>query len=63
MALVRRSWILGVVTVAAAAVAHLWVVRAEEPRLRTRFGAAYEEYLRRVPRWLPRRNAHPGDTL
>lgn len=45
---------LGLVTVAVAAAAHLWVVRVEEPRLRARFGAAYAEYLRRVPRWVPR---------
>ena len=28
------------------------VTRIEEPRLRKRFGAAYIEYCRRVPRWL-----------
>jgi protein-S-isoprenylcysteine O-methyltransferase Ste14 len=28
-------------------------VRVEEPALRRRFGAAYETYLRHVPRWLP----------
>lgn len=26
----------------------------EEPNLKTRFGATYEDYLRRVPRWIPR---------
>ena len=31
---------------------HLFVVGYEEPTLRARFGAAYEEYCRRVPRWL-----------
>ena len=36
--------------------AHWWVTRVEEPRLRKRFGAAYEAYLRSVPRWIPRRN-------
>src|SRR5262244_3751814 len=41
-ALLERSLLLGLVAV-------------EEPRLRTRFGVAYSEYLRRVPRWLPRR--------
>lgn len=32
---------------------HLFVVLDEEPGLRRRFGAAYEEYCERVPRWLP----------
>lgn len=30
------------------------VTRIEEPRLRERFGESYEEYCRRVPRWIPR---------
>lgn len=30
------------------------VVRVEEPELRERFGAAYESYFQRVPRWIPR---------
>ena len=33
---------------------HLRVVRFEEPALRQRFGSVYEEYCRRVPRWIPR---------
>jgi protein-S-isoprenylcysteine O-methyltransferase Ste14 len=33
---------------------HLRVVHSEEPALRRRLGAAYEEYCRRVPRWIPR---------
>jgi protein-S-isoprenylcysteine O-methyltransferase Ste14 len=40
----------GLVTVAS----HLLVLRVEEPELRQRFGADYEDYCRRVPRWLPR---------
>jgi protein-S-isoprenylcysteine O-methyltransferase Ste14 len=32
---------------------HLFVVLEEEPGLRRRFGAAYEDYCARVPRWLP----------
>ena len=32
---------------------HLFVTAYEEPRLRRRFGASYEEYCARVPRWLP----------
>jgi protein-S-isoprenylcysteine O-methyltransferase Ste14 len=34
--------------------AHWWLIRVEEPALRRRFGAAYDAYLRSVPRWLPR---------
>lgn len=30
------------------------VTRIEEPRLRKRFGESYEQYLRTVPRWIPR---------
>src|SRR5262245_59247344 len=29
------------------------VVRVEEPALRRRFGPSYEQYCRRVPRWIP----------
>jgi protein-S-isoprenylcysteine O-methyltransferase Ste14 len=31
-----------------------FVTYYEEPTLKRKFGAAYEEYLRRVPRWIPR---------
>jgi protein-S-isoprenylcysteine O-methyltransferase Ste14 len=34
--------------------AHLFVVRVEEPGLRARFGAAYDDYCAHVPRWIPR---------
>ena len=40
--------------VLAFAAAHWWVTRVEEPRLAERFGAAYQAYLRGVPRWIPR---------
>lgn len=33
--------------------AHLMVVRVEEPELRERFGDDYDLYCRRVPRWFP----------
>ena len=33
---------------------HLFVVLYEEPTLKKKFGATYEEYLRRVPRWIPK---------
>ena len=32
---------------------NLFVIGYEEPALRTRFGAAYEQYRRSVPRWIP----------
>ncbi|MBI3738115.1 MAG: isoprenylcysteine carboxylmethyltransferase family protein [Chloroflexi bacterium] len=34
--------------------AHLFVMLYEEPHLRKTFGAAYEEYCKSVPRWIPR---------
>jgi len=34
---------------------HLFVTLYEEPGLRARFGASYDAYLTRVPRWIPRR--------
>ena len=33
---------------------HLFVVFYEEPNLRKRFGKRYEEYCKRVARWVPR---------
>jgi len=36
---------------------HLVLVLYEEPSLRRRFGAPYEQYCRETPRWLPRRPA------
>ena len=46
--------------VAAIPLAHLQVVLIEEPLLRRRFGSPYEDYLHRVPRWIPGR---PGKDL
>jgi protein-S-isoprenylcysteine O-methyltransferase Ste14 len=43
--------------VAISLIAHWAVVRVEEPELRERFGAEYEAYCQRVPRWLPRLTA------
>jgi protein-S-isoprenylcysteine O-methyltransferase Ste14 len=34
--------------------AHLFVILYEEPTLRRKFGASYDEYCRAVPRWVPR---------
>jgi protein-S-isoprenylcysteine O-methyltransferase Ste14 len=36
---------------------HLFVVLYEEPTLRRKFGPTYEEYVRSVPRWVPRRRS------
>ena len=33
---------------------HSFVTLYEEPNLKNRFGAVYEDYLKRVPRWLPK---------
>jgi protein-S-isoprenylcysteine O-methyltransferase Ste14 len=33
---------------------HLFIVLYEEPTLKRRFGAAYEDYFKKVPRWIPK---------
>jgi protein-S-isoprenylcysteine O-methyltransferase Ste14 len=33
---------------------HFFIIWYEEPTLKKKFGADYEEYLQRVPRWIPR---------
>jgi protein-S-isoprenylcysteine O-methyltransferase Ste14 len=40
--------------VALAVLFHVFVVFVEEPLLRRRFGAAYDDYTRTVGRWVPR---------
>ncbi len=47
-------WSLLAYTVFFFAAFHAFVVNYEERTLRKTFGKAYEEYLRRVPRWIPR---------
>jgi len=47
--------------IAVAVGVHLFVVFYEEPTLRRKFGADYEEYCRNVGRWWPR--AHAWDKL
>jgi len=39
---------------------YCFVVYLEEPELRERFGKQYEDYCRRVPRWLPRLDTLAG---
>ena len=59
VALALASWPAVVVALGAALAAHAWVVAVEEPRLERRFGRAYAEYLRCVPRWLPALGRRP----
>ena len=40
-----------------------FVLLYEEPTLRRKFGAEYEEYCRRVPRWIPHLTKRPGSAL
>jgi protein-S-isoprenylcysteine O-methyltransferase Ste14 len=37
---------------------NVYIIFDEEPALRRRFGPAYDEYCRHVPRWLPRRRPY-----
>ncbi len=52
--LVFESLTLAVYAICLWAVFHTFIVLVEEPGLRRSFGAAYEEYCRTVPRWVPR---------
>jgi protein-S-isoprenylcysteine O-methyltransferase Ste14 len=58
--LLRSTWLL--VLVAAVVVLHLFYIPlSEEQDLEKRFGEAYREYKRNVPRWIPRRTPwEPG---
>lgn len=40
---------------------NLYFVLSEEPGLRKRFGAEYEDYRKHVPRWIPRRTPWRAD--
>lgn len=37
---------------------HFLIIFIEEPMLRNTFGAAYDEYRKNVPRWIPRLNSN-----
>src|SRR5712692_1253769 len=58
-AAVFHSLVLAELAAAFFAGVNVFVLLYEEPVLRRKFGAEYEEYCRRVPRWLPRLKAHP----
>jgi len=47
-------WALLIYTVSALIGVHFFVSLYEEPTLKRKFGTTYEEYLRRVPRWIPK---------
>jgi protein-S-isoprenylcysteine O-methyltransferase Ste14 len=53
-ALAFSSWAVAAWGLAIAIGFHLFVVLYEEPTLRRQFGAEYEDYCKRVPRWWPR---------
>jgi protein-S-isoprenylcysteine O-methyltransferase Ste14 len=53
-ALFFRSWGIASALLVFALVNAIYFPLVEEPGLRRRFGAEYEEYCARVPRWLPR---------
>lgn len=53
-----RPW-LAVAVAAWCAAVYRPVVRFEEGHLERKFGEAYREYRRRVPRWRPRRSSAP----
>jgi protein-S-isoprenylcysteine O-methyltransferase Ste14 len=47
-------WSLLIYTLIAFIGVHFFIILYEEPTLKRNFGAAYEDYLKRVPRWIPR---------
>ncbi|HPF40592.1 MAG TPA: isoprenylcysteine carboxylmethyltransferase family protein [Phycisphaerae bacterium] len=53
-ALVLGSWGIFILFLLGIGFGHWQVTTIEEPRLRNRFGESYEDFCRRVPRWIPR---------
>jgi len=53
-ALTFGQWILFIWLIAMSRIIFLIVVNYEEPQLERRFGESWNEYCRKVPRWLPR---------
>ena len=47
-------WSLLVYTAFAFIATHLFVTLYEEPTLKKKFGKSYEDYLKQVPRWIPK---------
>ena len=46
-------WFLLAYTALAFLATHLFVTLYEEPTLKRKFGASYENYLKSIPRWIP----------
>jgi protein-S-isoprenylcysteine O-methyltransferase Ste14 len=53
LAIVHNGWAMYLVAVPTFGLVYSAIVSAEEEYLRGRFGQAYVDYCRRVPRWLP----------
>lgn len=51
-------WWLLIYTMIAFVIVHLFVTLYEEPTLKRKFGAAYENYIHKVPRWIPKFRYH-----
>jgi protein-S-isoprenylcysteine O-methyltransferase Ste14 len=49
-----RSWHIAEYLMVFAIVVHLFVLFYEEPTLQKQFGDKYDQYRRRVPRWILR---------
>ena len=47
-------WYLLIYAVVVFLAFHTFVTLYEEPTLKRKFGAAYEDYLKQVPRWIPK---------
>lgn len=47
-------WALLMYALLSALGVHFFIILYEEPTLKRKFGAVYEEYLKEVPRWVPR---------
>lgn len=58
-ALLTKSAALAVYWIIWFAAANVFVLAYEEPALRRRFGAPYDEYVRHVGRWVPTLRRHP----
>ena len=59
-ALTARLWWLAPIAFALLAIEYHWIVRWEEQLLSLRIGDGYRDYMRRVPRWVPRSVSVPS---